>query len=265
MNGVAALRNRSAQALFLAYHSISPTGPPFLSLPPELFEVQLRVLRKRGYRSGTLSDLGALAAGATLDGPRVFLTFDDGYADNAAAALPLMLEHGFGGLFFVIPPRVDEAAPFDWDGVAESCLRYPDVMRSMDWAAVERMVENGMEIGSHTMGHPRLSRLADDQLAQELLDSRRRIAERLGSCDALAYPYGDWSPRVARVAGAAGYRFAMTLPAGGQTAATPLTVPRVAVDARDNRARFALKISPLGRGLLLSRAKPALRRLRGRR
>jgi peptidoglycan/xylan/chitin deacetylase (PgdA/CDA1 family) len=121
-----------------------------------------------------------------------------------------------------------------------------------------------MEVGSHTMGHPRLSRLGDEELAQELLDSRRRIADRLGSCDSLAYPYGDWSARVARAAAAAGYRFAMTLPSGAQRAATPLTIPRIAVDRRDGRARFTLKISPLGRRLLLSRATPALRALRGR-
>src|SRR3954470_12784724 len=102
------------------YHSIADEGPPYLSVPPELFERQLALFKKLGYRSGTMTDLAALMQGTKLDAPRVFLTFDDGFADNHSAALPLMKQYGFGGLVFVLPPLVDKAAPLAWPGVEES-------------------------------------------------------------------------------------------------------------------------------------------------
>jgi hypothetical protein len=52
--------------------------------------------------------------------------------------------------------------------------------------------------------------LTDDELAQELLESRRRLQAPLGRCDAVAYPFEDWDSRTA--AAAAGYRFAFALP-----------------------------------------------------
>ena len=109
------------------------------------------------------------------------------------------------------------------------------------------------------MTHPRLTTLDDDALAQELLDARRAVAARVGRCDVLAYPFGDWDPRVAEAAAAVGYRFAFTMPRRGQRGAGPLALPRVAVDQRDDERRFALKLSSAGRRLLLSASVGALR------
>lgn len=256
-----ALLNRSRGAVFLGYHSVVDGGPPFLSIAPSQLDAHLVALRRAGYAAGTLEALRPLAEGDRPDRPRAFLTFDDGYVDNFREAMPLLREHGFSGLFFILPSRVDDGGPLDWDGVARERRAFPDVMRSMDWAMVEEMADAGMELGSHTVSHPRLPDLGDEQLAQELLDSRRRIAERLGRCDCLAYPFGKWDARVERAAAAAGYEFAFTLPFGAQTSASPLSIPRVTVDHRDDARRFQFKLSPAGRRLLLSGARTAGRRI----
>ena len=57
---------------------------------PDLFERQLATLRRRGYRPGDLETLDRLAAGDRPSGRYAFLTFDDGYLDNHATAMPLM-------------------------------------------------------------------------------------------------------------------------------------------------------------------------------
>src|SRR6185437_3020357 len=93
--------------------------------------------------------------------------------------------------------------------------------------------------------------------------SRAAIKERLGCCDTLAYPFGEWSAGVAAAAAECGYRYAFTLPTtSGQRAAAPLSIPRVNVDYRDDERRFAAKLSPWGRRLLLSSAVGALRQRR---
>ena len=259
-----ALGNRSRQAVFLCYHSIAERGAPYLALSPDLFERQLAMLRRLGYRSGGLADLERLARGERLPRPTVFLTFDDGFRDNFLVAQPMMAEYGFHPLIFVMPPFVDDGRGFDWPELADAHAENPELLRSLTWSEVEQMVDLGAEFGSHTLSHPHLCELDDERLAVELRESRRAIEERLGACEMLAYPFGEWNARVARVAGDVGYRFAFSLPQGHQREIGPLCIPRLNVDFRDGPARFFGKLRPSGRRLLLSRSGERLRGIRSR-
>lgn len=256
------LRNRSASATFLCYHSVAPEGPRYLTITAELFERQLALLRRRGLRSGDLPALTELAAGRASR-RSVYLTFDDGFRDNHETVMPLLREYGFGAFVFVMPPLLDAGAPFEWPEMEEDLARFPRTMRSVTWPMLEEMKEAGFEVGSHTLHHSHLPRLGGEELRQELWDSRVAIKGRLGSCDTLAYPFGEWSASVAAAAADCGYRFAFTLPTvSGQRRATPLSIPRVNVDYRDDERRFGLKLSRSGRRLLLSAPVGALRRRR---
>ena len=248
------LRNRSSRAVFLCYHSVAAEGPRYLTVSRELFERQLGELERRGLRGGGLRELEDLAAGREV-APSAFLTFDDGFLDNHSTVLPLLRERGHRAFAFVLPPLVDRGAPLAWPEVAEEARRHPATMRSVDWEMLAEMREGGFEVGSHGMTHAHLPGLDAERLREELLDSRRRIAERLGGCETLAYPFGEWSPEVAAAAAECGYRFAFTLPTKtGQRRAGPLSIPRVNVDYRDSGARLAAKLSPLGRRVYLSTA-----------
>lgn len=256
------LRNRSRGAVFLGYHSVAPAGPRYLTVSAELFERQLALLRRRGLRGGGLAALDELAAGRRI-APTVFLTFDDGFRDNHETVLPLLREYGLRAFVFVLPPLLATGGAFEWPEMRADLDRHATTMRSVDWSMLEQMKEGGFEVGSHTLTHPHLPRLGGEELREQLFQSRVALIERLGSCDTLAYPFGEWSPEVAAAAAECGYRYAFTLPTvSGQRQATPLTIPRVNVDYRDDERRFAAKLSPWGRRLLLSGAVGALRKHR---
>lgn len=257
------LGNRDGRAVFLCYHSIAERGPEFLALPPRTFERQLAWLRRRGYASGGLAELRGLARGERLPHPTVFLTFDDGFRDNAEVALPLALEYGFRPLVFVLPELLEDGAAFAWPEVADQAAE-PELMRSMTWAQVEEMVAAGAEIGSHTLGHHHLPALGDEELARELAESKALVERWLGGCATVAYPFGEWDARVASAARAAGYEFAFSLPQGPQAQVGPHCIPRLNVDRRDQGARFAFKLSSLGRRFLLSEGAERVRGLRDR-
>ena len=254
------LCNRSRDAVFLCYHSIADHGPDFTSVPRKAFERQLETLRRLGFRSGRHADLGRLARGERADSRLAFLTFDDGYLDNYETARPLLDAAGFRGLFFVLPPHVDHGDALRWPRVEDRVAAHPEVMRSLTWPMVESMAEDGHEFGSHTLSHPLLGELGDEELRQELLDSRRRISERLGRCDSIAYPFGAWTERVARAAADAGYSYGFTLPDGAQMSADRLTIPRISVDHRDDERRFRRKLTAPYRALSLSPCRPLARR-----
>jgi peptidoglycan/xylan/chitin deacetylase (PgdA/CDA1 family) len=257
-----AFDNRSARAVFLCYHSIAERGAPYLSLPRETFARQLSMLRRFGYRSGGVEDLRRLAAGERLPRRTVFLTFDDGFRDNADVAMPLLREHGFHPLIFLLPRHVDTGAALDWPEVAEYHAREPELMHSLTWPQVEELAALGAEFGGHTITHPHLRDLDDESLGRELGESRSLVEQHLGSCEVLAYPFGEWDARVARAAEAAGYRFAFSLPQGPQPEGGALYIPRINVDRRDHALRFAVKLTPIGRRLLLSDLGERLRDLR---
>jgi peptidoglycan/xylan/chitin deacetylase (PgdA/CDA1 family) len=256
------LRNRSSGAVFLCYHSVAAEGPRYLTISADLFERQLALLRRRGLRGGDLAALGELAAGRAA-APAVFLTFDDGFRDNHETVLPLLREYGFPAFVFVLPPLLADGGAFAWPEMTADRERYPSTLRSVDWAMLEAMREGGFEVGSHTLSHPHLPALGGERLREELWQSRAAIRERLGACDTLAYPFGEWGAEVAAAAAECGYRYAFTLPTvSGQYRATPLSIPRVNVDYRDDERRFRLKLSSLGRRVLLSSAVGAIRRRR---
>ena len=255
------LCNRSRAAVFLCYHSVADCGPPFTSVTEEAFERQLSTLRQLGFRSGRHDELERLARGERVDERLVFLTFDDGYLDNHATARPLLEAYGFHGLIFLLPPRVDHGELLDWPRVEERVAAYPKVMRSLTWPMVESMAADGHEFGSHTLSHPDLTELGDEELRQELFDSRARIIERLGQCDSIAYPFGVWTERVAEAAADAGYSYGFTLPDGSQLSADRLTIPRISVDHRDDEARFRRKLGAAYRALSLSPCRPFARRV----
>jgi peptidoglycan/xylan/chitin deacetylase (PgdA/CDA1 family) len=255
------LRNRSRRATFLCYHSVASEGPRYLTVSAELFERQLGELRRRGVRTGGLADLEEAAAGRTA-APTAFLTFDDGFRDNHETVLPLLREHGLSAFVFVLPPLLDGGAAFEWPEVAEDQRRFPATMRSVDWEMLGEMREGGFEVGSHTLTHPHLQRLGGEALREELWDSRQRLVERLGSCETIAYPFGEWSEEVAVAARECGYVYAFSLPtAYGQSRATPHTIPRINVDYRDDESRFGRKLGPLGKELFLSPQLATVRRL----
>lgn len=261
MNGTTGpLGNRSRHAAFFCYHSVAADGPEYLSIAPEQFERQLGQLQRSGWTTGAEAELERLGGGERPDRPVAFLTFDDGYVDNHDVVLPLLQQYGARAIVFVIPPLVDDGLPLRWPGTEAHCDRFPQVMRSMRWRAVEALAEAGCTIGSHTLTHPRLAGVGDEQLRDELLEARQRISARLGSCTTLAYPYGNWDGRVLAAARDAGYRWAFTVPRDGQLATDPLAIPRIAVDHRDDERRFALKLRPLARRAALSPRRATLLR-----
>jgi len=91
----------------------------------------------------------------------------------------------------------------------------PERYQPMNWVQVKLLREGGMEIGSHTMSHARLSTLPVELAHQELEQSKALLEEKLDeTVDMLAYPAGDCNQDVMDLAVEAGYEAAFTTQAG---------------------------------------------------
>lgn len=110
------LASRS-RGLILRYHSIgdpesvSRYADPGLSLSPNRFREQLRVLRSR-FSIVPLGELLSPVVGQSRGLPAVAITFDDGYRDNHDVALPILVEEGAVATFYVTSAPLEDGKFF---------------------------------------------------------------------------------------------------------------------------------------------------------
>jgi peptidoglycan/xylan/chitin deacetylase (PgdA/CDA1 family) len=128
----------------------------------------------------------------------------------------------------------------------------------MSWDELRSLAGHGIAVESHTVSHPHLPSLGEEELESELRASKRRLEEELGrSCAYLAYPFGDCDDRVRAAARAAGYDAAFGLP-GDATGRDPFEVFRVGVWRRDSARKVAFKACSAVRSPLAIRLRRAL-------
>jgi peptidoglycan/xylan/chitin deacetylase (PgdA/CDA1 family) len=120
----------------------------------------------------------------------------------------------------------------------------------MNWAQVRELSDAGMEIGSHSVSHPVLAQIEDDDvLRRELHDSKAAIEHHTGRpVVSLAYPVGGraaYDDRVVAATREAGYRFAFTYGAGPNRldALDGYRIKRLAVERYVSRNRFAAMLA----------------------
>jgi peptidoglycan/xylan/chitin deacetylase (PgdA/CDA1 family) len=221
---------------------------------------QLAFLKQRNYVGLTFSECERSRTEGSLPPRAVVITFDDGYRSTSKAK-PILDAAGFPATVFVVTGFVDSGEPLFWHGLdsLDANERFP-----LSWADLERLADDGWEIGSHTVTHPLLSNLDDRLVTRELEVSRAAIERRLGECDTLAYPYGWPDNRIASAAARAGYRAACTL-TGAHVFDGPFLRPRVGLGIHDTGLRLRLKLSPQGLALRRGPSARIARKLHRRR
>jgi peptidoglycan/xylan/chitin deacetylase (PgdA/CDA1 family) len=230
-------RHTPGQVLRIAYRAVGSTWASPRSMPESTLFAQLRLLRDRGYVGLTFAEAERRSGEGTLPERAVVVTFDDGHASvlRALAALNCV---GYPATVFAVTRFVESGEPMSWPGVEHEPARH---MRSLDWSDLERLVDAGWEVGSHTVSHPRLTDLSDDSLAHELGASREAIASHLGSCSSIAYPHAATDQRVALAAARAGYVGGCTL-VPSDLVEGPFARSRVELRAADTGLRLRMQL-----------------------
>ncbi|MCU1430164.1 MAG: Polysaccharide deacetylase [Actinomycetia bacterium] len=163
----------------LLYHRVGGASGLEVDLPVERFEAQMAALAASGRATTLDTALAALEApsGAAVNAP-VVVTFDDGTADFAEVALPVLVRHRVPALLYVATDFVERRRSFPDDGTPVS------------WASLADAASTGLvEIGSHTHTHALLDRAPAADIDMELDRSIELIGERLGTLPGhFAYP-----------------------------------------------------------------------------
>lgn len=171
----------------------------------------------------------------------VWISLDDGWKENIDNVIPIAVQRNLPITIFVCTDAVEEGV-FWWRKVkqspgllpaefrdAKAILELPEHMRRQLIRAIDRnglpfrreamTVEDIKSIsvipqvtfGAHTAKHPILPNCTDNQLEDELAESKRKLEEWVGKqVTAFAYPNGAFDGRERRFLEAYGYELAAT-------------------------------------------------------
>jgi peptidoglycan/xylan/chitin deacetylase (PgdA/CDA1 family) len=162
-------------APILLYHHIDPEQTtPRYNVLPEVFAAQMQALEDWGYTTITATQLiDAITNGAPLPPRPIVITFDDGHFSVYENAFPIMQEHGFVGVTYIVANRLKA---YGFTGVPQ----------------LEEMINAGWEVGSHGYTHSDLT--LDHSIAfTEIFASRDTLTQALlQAVKTFAYPFGKF-------------------------------------------------------------------------
>ncbi|WP_042365398.1 polysaccharide deacetylase family protein [Streptacidiphilus neutrinimicus] len=242
----------------------------------------------------------AMSGGAPLPPHSVLITFEHGHRDVVTHALPALAARAVPALVFAVAGLVDTDDPYWWDeaeflvgeggwarslsgraggsvAAALAAMPDPDRRRSLaelrvtahhrapsapqlTTADLHHLLDAGMNIGSHGLGHARLDRCDDYALREEVVGGHERLTKLTGApITSFAYPDDVHDLRAVTLLRGLGYTSAfrndgrLVDPYSGLP--DSLCISRVRVGTRTARSRLDAALSAW--------APSASRRLRG--
>lgn len=221
--------------LVLMYHATEPQpggSPSPWVLPLRLFRDHLQLLDDEGFTVVPLNDV----VNDTAPPRSVCITFDDGYVDNLHAA-ELLSAKGMTASWFIVTGHIGGSS--DWGD--EQLGRRP----MMSATQLRELHSAQMSIGSHTINHPRLPNLTEEQQRVEIEGSRAQLAETLGAAPSyFAYPYGQFTQITENIVASTGYDAALSTRSGYHRGSQEqFRIRRITIYGEDSKRVLARKLA----------------------
>lgn len=179
----------------LLFHSINNKKENGVShISTHTFEKFLIELNKRELNTITVSE--SVKKSETND---ILLIFDDGFEDFYKDAFPLLKKYNHKATIYPVAKSINEN--FSWD-----------IYSNRNHLSSEQLIEiseYGIEIGSHTLSHPDLTRISNTELTEELKESKKLLTQIIGKeINSLSFPFGSWNENIWKNAKKLGYKSA---------------------------------------------------------
>lgn len=220
-------------ATVLCYHIVEAPAAPRMHIDRETFRQHLKYIEMTGYNVIPLRHLYEYVTGQRASIPKnaLVITIDDGWRSTYTEALPELQKRKFPFTVFVYPNIIGKTS------------------NALTWPQIREMSDAGVDIQSHALTHPFLTRrkhrsMSDERyvewLRKELAESKRVLEKQTGkTVDFLAYPYGDYDDTVASMAEKVGYNAALTCDFGPvKKGSNPLKMRRFVIDDKMDFAAF---------------------------
>lgn len=188
----------------ILYHNLSPTAVNSMTITPQKFEANLKLLKANGFTFIPLKEAVEYLQGKRTDLPSkpVVLTVDDGWESVYTYMYPIIKKLNIPVTLFIYPESISSKNFLSWNQLTE-------------------LKNTGLfDIQSHTYSHPnfkiakkKLSSAAYERFVQKELSSSKKILEdKMGTkVTLLAWPFGIYNAYLENEAEKAGYVMAFTI------------------------------------------------------
>lgn len=225
--------NFSVKVPVLMYHyvrrGINPKDKEayFLSVTPENLDSQFAFLTQNNFQTISLNDLyDSLTNRVPLPPKSVVITFDDGYRDFYTDAFPIIKKYNLRVVSFYVADYVT----------------YPGYM---NWDMLREINNSGLvDIESHTLHHPNLTKISLVDARREIFDSKKVLEQGLGKkVNYFNYPYGAFNPLIVNLVQQAGYKMAFSTLVGNKMNSSEMFfLRRISVTGSDTIQTFSNKL-----------------------
>ena len=236
----------------VAERSIFPSNRE-LEITPDYLESLIVKHQQSGYQFVSMDEIVDDIHRCPLDlrrKKRVNITFDDGFHDVYDNAFPILRRHHIPFTVYLVGNFSEGASDIWWiqleryangnvdwfektmKDIYQSGKNMRDVMHektesepnmdlcrelALTWEQLKEMVDSGLcTIGAHSMTHPGLTRISEEEVRNELTESKRIIEEHLPiRVEHFSYPHSMEIPEIQAMLKETGYKTA-TMGYGGK-------------------------------------------------
>jgi len=206
----------------LCYHSVGQPEFGVNDVPPARFRRHIELALELGYSFVSPAEIARTGGTAR----QLAVTFDDALKSVAAEADPILRAYNIPYTVFAVAEWSDHV--HDWQK-----------QQVLSWDDLGRLMEQGVEIGSHSATHRDFGELDEARARREFEVSRATMKARLGvTPDVMAIPFGqsrNWTPLADRIAREIGFT---TIYAQAEDTRPPNTIPRTFITRFDDDRIF---------------------------
>ncbi len=185
----------------ITYHSFTdnPHNENDFRMHADIFENQIKFLKKN-YNIESLGNIIKLIKnGEKLKKNYVCITIDDGFLDNYEVAYPILKKYMVPATIFVTSRLIRGTNEILNKSDAPACSKLNDSsvyrlpeMPMMSWDNIKEMSNGIIEIGSHTLNHPIVTKVTFEVAKEEIKLSKKEIEENINKQVTLfAFPNGQ--------------------------------------------------------------------------
>jgi peptidoglycan/xylan/chitin deacetylase (PgdA/CDA1 family) len=178
-------KNKELRIPILMYHSISEPKQkqkhPYYEtcISRRVFAEHMKFLYDNNYAVINLKDIQKYFNNKEyINRKAAVITFDDGFRDFYTDAFPILQRYAFSATVFLPTAYIEKER-----------LRFKE-KECLCWSEVRDLNSKGIQFGSHTVNHCRLSMLSKKDVEFELRESKDKIENEIGESILLfSYPY----------------------------------------------------------------------------
>ncbi|MFC1533106.1 polysaccharide deacetylase family protein [Thermodesulfobacteriota bacterium] len=211
---------RGPNLTILVYHSFTKDEFATESVSVSMFEDHVKYLIKNFNVEPIDRVIRRLKQGKRLKRDTLCITIDDGFADNYELAYPILKKYNLSATIFVTAGCLEQPRSLNTSIYNEvrpdkvytvNKIDRLDVYRlpkrsMLTWEQAQELAENNIEIGSHTLYHPILTKIPFSVSEKEIVLSKQMIESELNrEIKYFAFPNGEYNKLLCETIRRSGY------------------------------------------------------------